>query len=118
MDTKRDAMTRLMRADRNGAHRSPFENNKKRILKTQSVCAICGKPVDKSLKFPHPMSAVIDHVIPVSRGGHPSDIKNLQLAHSMCNLAKADKLFKAEQEIKVMGNRNLPQSTDWTESPK
>lgn len=80
------------RPDRNGPHRAQFEANRKIILATQNICAICGKPVDKSLKYPHPMSATVDHIIPISRHGHPSDISNLQLAHRWCNRQKSDKI--------------------------
>ena len=105
----------MVRADRTGPHRVAFEKNKKRILKTQNVCGICGKPVDMKLKYPHPLSAVIDHVVPVSKGGHPSAIENLQLAHWSCNREKSDKLFNKVQEgFQVLGNRNLPQTRDWT----
>ncbi|MDO5015276.1 MAG: HNH endonuclease signature motif containing protein [Clostridia bacterium] len=103
------------RPDRSGPHRVAFEKNKKRILATQEVCGICGKPVDMTLKTPHPLSACIDHIVPVSKGGHPSDIENLQLAHWACNRAKSDKLFKSKREPKkAITNRNLPWSTDWT----
>ena len=68
------------RADRKGPHRANYERNRKRILATQNTCGICGHQVDFSLKSPHPMSATIDHIIPVAKGGHPSDISNLQLA--------------------------------------
>lgn len=104
------------RADSNGVHRLQFDRNKKKILATQDVCGICGKPVDKTLKYPHPMSAVIDHIIPVARGGHPSDLDNLQLAHWTCNRQKSDKLIdRTNTETKqTLSNRVLPQSTDWT----
>ena len=59
------------RADRKGAHRANYERNKKRIFATQNTCGICGHPVDFSLKAPHPMSAQIDHIIPIAKGGHP-----------------------------------------------
>ena len=68
--------------------RMAYETNRKIVLATQTICAICGKPVDKTLKSPHPMSPTVDHIIPVTRGGHPSDLDNLQLAHRACNLAK------------------------------
>ena len=103
------------RADRSGPHRVAFEKNKKIILKTKNVCGICGRPVDKSLKYPHPLSPVIDHIIPVNKNGHPSDINNLQLAHWQCNRQKSDKLYAEERATgsAVIGNRNLPQSCDW-----
>lgn len=69
-----------MRADKMTSHRSVFEKNKQRILKSQDTCGICGRPVDKSIPWPHPMSACIDHIIPIDKGGHPSDMSNLQLA--------------------------------------
>ncbi|MER0122414.1 HNH endonuclease signature motif containing protein [Streptococcus sp. ZJ93] len=104
-----------VRADRKGKHRVAFEKNKKIILKTRNVCGICGNAVDKSLKYPHPLSPVIDHIIPVIKNGHPSDIDNLQLAHWQCNRQKSDKLYADERasDKKVIGNRNLPQSCDW-----
>src|SRR5690625_5088387 len=104
------------RADRKGQHRANYERNRKRILATENTCGICGHPVDFSLKTPHPMSATIDHIIPVAKNGHPSDISNLQLAHWTCNRQKSDKIFKQGHETKkqVVGNRNLPQSLDWT----
>ena len=60
------------------------------------------------------MSATVDHIIPVAKNGHPSDITNLQLAHWTCNRQKSDKIFKQGHQTKqVIGNRNLPQSKDW-----
>ena len=73
------------RPDKEKGHRSQYEKNKKRIYATQTICGICGRPVDFSLKYPHPLSPTIDHILPVSKGGHPSDIDNLQLAHRCCN---------------------------------
>lgn len=109
-------MANRYRPDKDGTHRAAFDKNKRRIFKTQSVCAICGKPVDFTLKFPHPMSPCIDHIIPIDKGGHPSDIDNLQLAHLCCNRAKSDKLMITTQKKQaplVITNRNLPQSLDW-----
>ena len=61
------------------------------------------------------MSASIDHIVPVSKNGHPSDMSNLQLAHRACNRQKSDKIFKdVDQKPQVLGNRNLPQTIDWT----
>lgn len=103
-----------VRADRQGPHRVAFEKNKKRLLMTVNTCGICGQPIDKRLKSPNQMSPVVDHIVPVSKGGHPSAIENLQLAHWTCNRQKSDKLFNNKQEEpKVIGNRNLPQTIDW-----
>lgn len=106
------------RPDHDGTHRLAFERNKKKIYATQTVCGICGRPVDFELKYPHPLSACIDHIIPIARGGHPSDLDNLQLAHWTCNRQKADKLIRQNEvkgmESEIVSNRMLPQSMDWT----
>ena len=44
-------------------------------MATQSHCGICGQPVDKNLKHGHPMAPCVDHIIPIAKGGHPSDIE-------------------------------------------
>lgn len=111
------ATAKRNRPDKDGSHRLAFERNKAKIMATQTVCGICGKPVDKSLRYPHPLSPCVDHIIPVSKGGHPSDLDNLQLAHWTCNRQKSDKLLKrhskADQE-EAISNRVLPLACDWT----
>lgn len=103
------------RADRRGTHETQFRKNQQIIYKTQEICGICGRPVDMSLKFPDPMSRCIDHIVPISRGGHPSAMSNLQLAHLVCNRAKADRLAgnKSMKAQEVPNNRNLPQTRSW-----
>ena len=102
------------RPDKDGTHRGAFEKNKKKIFTTQTVCGICGRPVDFSLKYPDPLSPCIDHIIPLAKGGHPSDLENLQLAHWTCNRQKSDKLMeKKEITEEVVSNRNLPHTFDW-----
>ena len=111
--------TKKQRPDRDGKHRAQFDKNRKRIYATQTICGICGKPVDFSYKWPHPLSACIDHIIPVDKGGHPSDIDNLQLAHMTCNRQKSDRLLKEPKTAAgtdgTISNRNLPQSMNWAE---
>ncbi len=103
------------RPDQNGVHRGMFERNKRKVYATQTVCGICGRPVDFKLKYPHPLSPCIDHIIPIAKGGHPSDLDNLQLAHWTCNRQKSDKLIDRHEvkELQTISNRVLPQSMDW-----
>lgn len=103
------------RPDQTGTHRGAFEKNKKRIYASQSVCGICGMPVDFTKKYPHPLAPCIDHIIPIAKGGHPSDIDNLQLAHWICNRQKSDKLqaVKEDETKEDVGNHALPWSFDW-----
>ena len=106
---------REIRTDRLPGNRGAYEKARALIMKTQTVCGICGKPVDFSLKYPHPLSPTIDHIVPVSKGGHPCDINNLQLAHRCCNRQKSDKLEIKNNivENKVVSNRVLPATFDW-----
>ncbi|WP_419703763.1 HNH endonuclease [Promicromonospora sp. NFX87] len=53
-------------------------------------CALCGKPIDYSLKRPHPGAFQLDHITPYSRGGADLDPANWQPSHASCNRAKSD----------------------------
>ena len=63
-------------------------------------CWLCGKPIDYSLGMvrdpktgrarPHPMSFVIDEVIPVSKVGSPLEWGNVKPAHWICNARRGD----------------------------
>lgn len=104
-------LARQRRADRMGEHRTAYDKNRKRILMSQDICAICGKLVDKSLKSTDPMSANVDHIVSIAKGGHPSSIDNLQLTHKICNQQKgAKKMGEIQTEIK---EEPLAWSFDW-----
>lgn len=53
------------------------------------VCGICGEPVDKNLQWPDQWSKSLDHVKPLSKGGHHV-WDNVQLSHLDCNIRKND----------------------------
>ena len=63
-------------------------------------CALCGKSIDYSLgmitdpctgkRKPHPMSFVVDEIIPVSQGGSPYTMENTRPAHWICNARRGD----------------------------
>lgn len=106
------------RSDRAPGNRGAYENAKKKILKTQTICGICGKPVDFSYRYPHPLSPTVDHIVPVSRGGHPSDLDNLQLAHRCCNRQKSDKIMDSvvssgADDDQLIPNDKLELHFDW-----
>ncbi|WP_188942134.1 HNH endonuclease [Virgibacillus salexigens] len=54
-------------------------------------CGICGSYVNHSLSYPDTMSASIDHIIPLSKGGSHT-YKNVQCSHLSCNLIKRNKV--------------------------
>ena len=74
------------------------------------VCAICGRPVDKSLPVYHPLSAEVDEIVPVSRGGSPYDMDNLQLTHRRCNRLKSNKM---PGDVVNKNVNPIPQSRAW-----
>jgi hypothetical protein len=51
-------------------------------------CYLCGRPIDTSLRYPHPASPSADHVAPIGRGGHPDG--PLRAVHLVCNLRRLD----------------------------
>jgi hypothetical protein len=65
------------------------------------ICQLCRKKVNRRLKHPHPLSASLDHVVPVSLGGEHSRA-NCQLAHLRCNCRKGARL-RAPQQLALIG---------------
>ncbi|WP_169171832.1 HNH endonuclease signature motif containing protein [Bifidobacterium oedipodis] len=74
---------------------------RQRVLTQQVPCGICDRPIDDSIPWPDPMSAEVDEIIPVSRGGSATNLRNLQKVHRCCNQLKSDKsLAWARQKAK------------------
>ena len=55
------------------------------VFKARGICVLCGKPLDPTKPRAHPLRTEIDHIIPVSQGGHPYDINNLRAVHRVCH---------------------------------
>ena len=51
------------------------------------ICGICGQKINRRLKWPHPRSKSLDHIVPLSRGGAHIP-QNVQAAHLRCNISK------------------------------
>ena len=77
---------------------------RRRVLRTESVCAECGQLVDKSLPWLDPGAPQVDHVTPVALGGDPFARSNLRLTHRSCNRSKGTGLPKLVR---------TPTSRDW-----
>lgn len=52
-------------------------------------CGLCHKKVDRKLAYPDPMSASLDHIVPLAEGGSHTR-QNVQCAHWICNSRKRD----------------------------
>ena len=63
---------------------------RRRVLREETDCWLCGLPVDKTLKTPDPGSPEVDEVIPVSLGGSPVDRANCRLSHRLCNVRRGN----------------------------
>ena len=82
------------------------------------TCPLCGRPIDYSLDWyvdphdgkrkRHPMSAEIDEIVPISKGGSPIDMDNLRVVHRICNQRRGNKMPVQKQEPLPM-----PKSCEW-----
>lgn len=69
--------------------------NKVEVFERDSwICWLCEEPIDREAVFPDGLSASLDHVIPLSRGGEHSRA-NTKCAHLRCNCKKSAKLITA-----------------------
>lgn len=57
------------------------------------VCQICGEPVARDQKVPHPLAPTVDHTVPLApylgRAGGEHSMANVQTAHFLCNSQKS-----------------------------
>jgi hypothetical protein len=65
-------------------------------------CQLCDGKVDRRLKFPHPRSPSIDHVIPIACGG-TDEAANVQLAHFRCNVSKGNRVNINGEQLRLVG---------------
>ena len=52
------------------------------ILSRSNICALCGKPG----------ATTVDHVVPLSLGGDPYDLRNLRPACAACNFRRGNRM--------------------------
>ena len=58
-------------------------------VKAGEPCALCGEPIDLTVKWPDPMAFEVDHVVPTSHGGTDA-YELLQPSHRICNRARSN----------------------------
>lgn len=61
------------------------------IRRTKPPCHICEQPIDYSLHHLDPGAFVVDHIVPLNRGG-ADELANKAAAHRSCNRTKSDRL--------------------------
>jgi len=59
-------------------------------------CKLCRRKVRRDKVVPHPLAPVLDHIVPLARGG-THEPSNVQCAHFICNSRKSDGAGYAEQ---------------------
>ena len=84
-----------------GAGRYIRTKGKRRKIyqRTGKKCAYCGRDVYETVPENSPIFLTIDHIKPVSKGGHKSNIGNLVCACKECNENKADMLLRKFREF-------------------
>lgn len=58
------------------------------FIRDNWMCHLCEEPIDQTISYPDPMSASLDHVVPLVRGGAHSR-ENCRASHLVCNLRKS-----------------------------
>lgn len=54
-------------------------------------CGICRRPVDRTLIYPHPRSASLDHVVPLSEDPNGHTRANVRCSHLICNTRRSNR---------------------------
>jgi 5-methylcytosine-specific restriction endonuclease McrA len=70
---------------------SKRDKDRATIRRSGAGCHICGQPIDYSLPYLDPMAFVVDHVVPLSKGG-ADHLSNKRAAHRECNSKKRARL--------------------------
>lgn len=87
---KLQARQHRRRALKYGAHYESFKPSE--IFERDNWrCYLCGEDIDPGLDYPNPRRVVLEHVVPLDRGGHHTR-ENVRAAHSLCNGIKGTKL--------------------------
>lgn len=68
------------------------DRDRARIRRAKPACGICGEPIDYTLPYLHPREFVVDHIVPLIKGG-PDTLANKQASHRECNSKKGRRDF-------------------------
>ena len=71
---------------------STRDRHRAQIARGKPACHICGEAIDYTLPYLHPREFVVDHVVPLVKGG-ADDLSNKKAAHRDCNSKKRARDF-------------------------
>jgi hypothetical protein len=66
----------------------PWLRLRRQVLAEESSCWICGDELDLEVRYPHPQSPSVDHVVPLASGGALLERTNCRAAHLLCNVSR------------------------------
>lgn len=72
---------------------------RKRMASQPQRCWMCGLPISPTHPARHPYALELDEIVPISRGGSPTDPANVRAAHRCCNQWRGDKPVSHVQSI-------------------
>lgn len=64
------------------------------------LCGLCRKPIDRDVEYPSPLSASLDHIVPLSWGGAHVAL-NVQATHLGCNMRKGARVEHVQPPLLV-----------------
>lgn len=79
------------RARRGSVYDAAWRALRDQVLAEEDRCYLCGEWINKARRWPDPLSATADHVLPLALGGARLDRENVRAAHFRCNLSKGRK---------------------------
>lgn len=85
------AKTQRRRAAIRGARQIEYFTDLEIFERDQWHCGICRRRVSKSLRYPHPRSASLDHVVPLSEDPDGHTRANVRCAHLACNIKRSNR---------------------------
>lgn len=65
-------------------------------------CHLCGKAIRRRAVVPAPLAPVLDHVIPLAKGG-THEPANVRAAHYLCNSIKSDGYVDGGEQLMLIG---------------
>ena len=92
---------------RNPRRRSGRDALVRRVRALGEPCWICGLPIDPTLPAGHPLAFELDELVPVSRGGSPTDPSNVAPSHRCCNQMRGDRAVAAIEAARDEARRRF-----------